>query len=97
MSAENPTEIVFSADQQLALLGHAVSDQKIFEVAQLLGVTGDWFFNPNQKSVWEALAGFENQHRRHPTLTELRSMPQATSSRRPSMRTTTTRKSPTSK
>lgn len=75
MSTENPTEIVFSADQQLALLGHAITDQKIFEVAQMLGVSGDWFFNPNQKSVWEALSAFENQHRRHPSLTELKSMP----------------------
>jgi replicative DNA helicase len=75
MSAENPTEIVFSADQQLALLGHAVTNQQVYEVAQALGVTGDWFFNPNQKSVWDSLAAFETQHRRHPTLTELGSMP----------------------
>lgn len=75
MSAENPTEIIFSEAQQQSLLGHAVTDKQVFEAAESLGVTGDWYFNPNQKSVWDALAAFHTQHLRHPTMSELVSMP----------------------
>jgi len=71
--AVSPTEIVFSPEQQSALLGHAVTDEKIFVLAQEMGVTSAWFYNANHQSIWTALAEFFKLHHRHPTMEEFRS------------------------
>jgi replicative DNA helicase len=69
----SPTEIIFSDQQQLALLGHSIVDAKVFEAAQAMGVTALWFYNANHQSIWKAMEDFEHEHRRHPSIQELKS------------------------
>lgn len=71
--AVSPTEIIFSPDVQQALLGHAVSNSKVFETAQAMGVTSPWFYNANHQSIWQALDEFERKYHRHPSIPELKS------------------------
>ena len=74
MATVSPTDIIFSTEQQQALLGHAVSNEKVYEQCVLMGVTPAWFHSANLQSIWKALEEFVKENRgHHPTLTELRS------------------------
>jgi hypothetical protein len=76
MAASNPADVAFSVEQQEALLGHALSDARVFEAAQTFGVDENWFeSSPNGGSVWKALATFWSENKRHPNLAELKSEP----------------------
>jgi hypothetical protein len=68
-------QVVFSETQQLGLLGHSISDAKIFEAARMFGVSGAWFVGVNTTKVWEALEKWYEDSSRHPTLAELKSQP----------------------
>lgn len=68
-------EIVFSDKQQLALLGFAISDKKIFEASTDFGVTPEWFVNPNALKIWKELLAFYDEMRRVPLIEELKSRP----------------------
>jgi replicative DNA helicase len=70
----SPTEIIFSAEQQQALLGHAVMNEKVYEQCVLMGVHPAWFHSANHMSIWTALEEFVKENRgHHPSLPELRS------------------------
>jgi replicative DNA helicase len=72
--AISPTEIIFSTEQQQALLGHAVTSEGVYEQCVLMGVTPAWFHSANLQSIWKALEEFVKENRgHHPTMTELRS------------------------
>jgi len=74
--AISPTEIIFSTEQQQALLGHAVMSEQVYEQCVLMGVTKAWFHSANLQSIWGAVEEFVGTNRgHHPTLTELRSTP----------------------
>lgn len=72
--AISPTEIIFSPEQQQALLGHAVLSEQVYEQCVLMGVSAAWFHSANLQSIWKALEEFVNLNRgHHPSLVELRS------------------------
>lgn len=71
--ATDPSEIAFSEAQQLALLGYAVSDERVFDAALGFGVGATWFYSANCQSVWTALDSFHKLIHKHPTLAELQS------------------------
>ncbi len=76
-AAVSPTDIVFSSEQQQALLGHAITSKKIFELAQAMGVTSAWFYSAKHQAIWVALETFVKQNQfRQPTLPELKSTSQ---------------------
>jgi replicative DNA helicase len=71
--------IIFSTDQQTALLGYAITQERVYEAAVKFGISAPWFYGVNCKSVWEALTLFHGSMHRHPTLSELKSQPTFTS------------------
>lgn len=71
-------EVVFSEPQQLALLGHAISDTKVFDSCSEFGVSKEWFTNPNAVRAWSALTSFHGSMHRRPTVDELKSHPDFT-------------------
>lgn len=70
-------EVVFSQQQQLALLGHAITDIKILEAAQGFGVDQRWFTESIIGGrIWKVLVDLVDQlNGRHPTLQELEAAP----------------------
>lgn len=72
--AVDPGEIAFSEAQQSALLGYAVTDERVFDAATGFGVSKTWFYNANCQSVWGALQSFHELMHKHPSMDELQAM-----------------------
>ena len=70
--AISPTEIIFSPEQQQALIGHALTNKRVYDVCKQLGVGASWYYNANLQSIWAAMEDFEGKHRRPPSVAELK-------------------------
>ena len=68
-----PSEITFSEDQQLALLGHAISTPRVLEAMVAIGIPKTLFSKASPQIVYGALEKFVNTFHRCPTLAELKS------------------------
>src|ERR1700690_56405 len=66
-------DITFSEDQQLALLGHAISTPRVLEAMVSIGIPKTLFSKASPQKVYGALEKFINTFHRCPTLTELKS------------------------
>jgi replicative DNA helicase len=61
----------FSKDEQSAILGHAIQDDRIFLLANELGIKTSWFTqDAKNQALWKALVDFWVKHKRHPTFAE---------------------------
>jgi DnaB helicase-like protein len=61
-----------SPAQQMAILGHAITDSKIYEAAAALGLEAKFFaYNANANHVWERMQEFYRRVKRHPSQQEL--------------------------
>ena len=67
------SDITFSEDQQLALLGHAITTPRVLEAMVAIGIPSSLFSKASPQKVYAALEKFVNTYHRCPTLEELRS------------------------
>lgn len=67
------SQITFSEDQQLALLGHAISTPRVLETMVSIGITKTLFSKASPQKVYGAMEKFMNTFHRCPTIEELKS------------------------
>lgn len=71
--SENKVEITFSTEQQLALLGHAITTPKVLESMIAIGIPKKLFSDPNAQKIYGIMESFVSKHHRAPTVEELKS------------------------
>jgi replicative DNA helicase len=64
--------VSFSPEQQLALLGHLVNEQRVYDAAVHLGYKPEMLDEPNTQRIFGRLDEFARKFHRHPTLEELK-------------------------
>jgi len=68
----NNKPVTFSPEQQHALLGHLLQNQRVYDATSYLGYTDKLFYNANDQRIYAFVDKFWKRHHRYPTLTEVK-------------------------
>jgi len=65
--------VTFSTEQQHALLGHLLNNQRVYDATAYLGYTDKLFYDANDQRIYAFVDKFWKKNHRYPTLAEVRS------------------------